>query len=111
MSDASSGVNVSTAGTAQRDRWRSMVSGPQCLQRSAWTAPDYLAVTDPTWAIQVDSIRRLATHQAIADSEPIEPRNKRPTKSPTGCSERIVGVGGPSLFQTGEGCYRQGRTG
>jgi hypothetical protein len=41
----------------------------------------------------VDSFRRLATHQAIADSEPIEPRYLSPTKSPQGCSERVVGVG------------------
>ena len=60
---------------------------------------------------EVDSFRRLTSHQAIADSEPIEPQNMVPTKSPQGCSKRIVGKGWPSPLPLGEGCNRQGRTG
>ena len=48
---------------------------------------------------QVDSFRRLASHQAVADSEPIEPRKPSPTKSPKGCSERIVGIGMAEPFR------------
>jgi hypothetical protein len=60
---------------------------------------------------EVDSFRRLTSHQAVADSEPIEPQNAVPTKSPQGCSKRIVGLGWPSPLSLGEGCNRQGRTG
>ena len=60
---------------------------------------------------QVDSFRRLASHQAVADSEPIEPRYLAPPRARKGAQSESWVLGWPSLFVTGEGCYRQGRTG
>ena len=100
MTGESSGVNVSTAGPV-----------PWCpvAKRGLGTAAPAARCVDsagpthhsqPTQTAPGRFVQEASNSPGHSASEPIEPRKTNPTKSPQGCSERIVGDGMAEPFST-----------
>jgi hypothetical protein len=102
LTDASSGVNVSTAGTAKRARGSARSrdrSGCKSVRGQRRTT----ATTWPSLAIQVDSFRRLATHQAAAKANRLSLESSCPPRAREGAQDESWVLGWPSLLDSGEG--------
>jgi hypothetical protein len=100
LTGESSGVNASTAGT------RTVVPGGEaCLGTAAPAArcldsAGPMLHCQPTQTVRGRFVQEASNSPGHSASEPIEPRKTNPTKSPQGCSERIVGHGMAEPFST-----------
>jgi hypothetical protein len=100
LTGESSGVNVSTAGPVQ---WCPVVKRGLGTAAPAARCVDSAGPThhsQPTQTVPGRFVQEASNSPGHSASEPIEPRKTNPTKSPQGCSERIVGDGMAEPFST-----------